>query len=87
MELIEIVGIVAGLCTSGALIPQVVTTIRKKKASDISVLLFIVMMTGNALWAWYGIDKSDAAIIWTNLLSLALNVTMLVLKFRYEKKN
>jgi MtN3 and saliva related transmembrane protein len=84
MDVIEIVGIVAGICTSGALIPQVVTTIRKKRASDVSFFMFIVMLTGNGLWAYYGIEKSDAAIIGTNLLSFALNVTMLVLKFKYK---
>lgn len=84
MEFIEILGIVAGLCTSGALIPQVVTTIKKKKASDVSVFMFVVMLTGNGLWTYYGVDKSDAAIIGTNLLSFSLNVIMLVLKFRYR---
>lgn len=84
MEFIEIVGIVAGLCTAGALIPQVVITLRKKQASDVSVGMFIVMLSGNALWAWYGVDKSDAAIIGTNLVSFSLNVVMLVLKFRYK---
>ena len=85
MDITEIVGIVAGLCTAAALIPQVVTTVKKKQASDVSVGMFIVMLTGNGLWTWYGIEKSDAAIIGTNLVSFALNVTMLVLKFRYRK--
>jgi MtN3 and saliva related transmembrane protein len=85
MAFIDILGIVAGLCTSSSLIPQIVTTLKKKKAGEVSIFMFIVMMTGNALWIYYGFDKSDIAIISTNFLALALNVVMLILKFRYRE--
>ncbi|RYY05795.1 MAG: hypothetical protein EOP43_08070, partial [Sphingobacteriaceae bacterium] len=78
--IIKAVGLVAGACTSCALIPQVVQTIKTKKASDVSIFMFVVMLTGNALWVFYGFTKSDLAIILTNLLTVGLNVTMLVLK-------
>jgi MtN3 and saliva related transmembrane protein len=84
MEFIDILGLVAGMCTSSAIIPQIVTTVKKKKAADVSVLMFMVLMTGNALWVYYGITKSDVAIISTNLFSLVLNIIMLVLKYRYR---
>lgn len=84
MELIEILGLVAGVCTSGSIFPQVVTTIKKKKAGDVSIFMFIVMLTGNALWIVYGISKSDLAIICTNILALALNIIMLILKVKYK---
>jgi MtN3 and saliva related transmembrane protein len=87
MAFIDILGIVAGLCTSSSLIPQIVTTLKKKKAGEVSIFMFIVMMTGNALWIYYGFDKSDIAIISTNFLALALNVVMLILKFRYRENN
>jgi MtN3 and saliva related transmembrane protein len=83
MEFIEILGLVAGVCTSSSLLPQLIKTIRVKKAEDVSVVMFIVMLTGNALWIYYGFDKSDVPIIATNFLSLGLNIAMLVLKFRF----
>ncbi|WP_353719032.1 SemiSWEET transporter [Dyadobacter sp. 676] len=85
MDIIEVVGLVAGICTSSAVIPQLVTTIRKKKASDVSMAMFIVLLTGNALWVFYGFNKSDIPIIATNLFTIGLNVAMLVLKFKYKK--
>jgi len=85
MEFIEILGLVAGACTSGSLIPQVVNTVRKKKAQDVSIFMFIVMLTGNALWIVYGFSKSEIPIIITNALALSLNITMLVLKFKYKE--
>ncbi|MGI4729080.1 MAG: SemiSWEET family sugar transporter [Janthinobacterium lividum] len=83
--LVKIIGLVAGACTSCALIPQVVQTIKTKKASDVSIFMFIVMLTGNALWVIYGLMKSDIAIILTNLVTVGLNITMLFLKFKYKE--
>jgi MtN3 and saliva related transmembrane protein len=83
MEFIEILGLVAGICTSSSLIPQLVKTIKLRKADDVSVFMFIVMMTGNSLWIYYGIDKSDFPIIATNILALSLNIAMLVLKAKF----
>jgi len=84
MAFIEVLGLVAGICTSSASIPQIVTTVKTKKAEDISPFMFIVMLTGNVLWVFYGFEKSDIPIITTNFLSLALDITMLVLKFKYR---
>jgi MtN3 and saliva related transmembrane protein len=85
MEFIDALGIVAGILTSSSIIPQIVTTLKKKKAGEVSVFMFIVMMTGNALWIYYGFYKSDIAIISTNFLALALNVVMVTLKFLYRE--
>ncbi|HEX8609547.1 MAG TPA: SemiSWEET family transporter [Pedobacter sp.] len=85
MEFIDALGIVAGILTSSSIIPQIVTTLKKKKAGEVSVFMFIVMMTGNALWIYYGFSKSDIAIISTNFLALALNVVMVTLKFLYRE--
>lgn len=86
MKFIDLLGLVAGICTSSSLVPQIFTTLKKKKAGDVSVFMFIVMLTGNALWIYYGTDKSDIAIISTNILALSLNIIMLFLKFRYKEK-
>lgn len=85
MDFIEGLGLAAGICTSSSVIPQLVTTIKKKKASEVSALMFIVLLTGNALWVYYGIDKKDIPIISTNIFTLILNIIMLYLKVKYKK--
>jgi MtN3 and saliva related transmembrane protein len=84
MDFIEILGIVAGVCTSSSVIPQLIKTVKEKKADDVSLVMFIVLITGNSLWVYYGIDKSDVPIIATNILSILLNCAMLFLKFKYK---
>ncbi|RYY07129.1 MAG: hypothetical protein EOP43_04180 [Sphingobacteriaceae bacterium] len=83
--LIKILGLVAGACTSLAVLPQVITTFKTKKASDVSFFMFIVMLTGNILWVVYGFFKSDVAIIVTNFITIALNIIMLVFKVKYKE--
>ncbi len=84
MDTTEIIGLVAGICTSSALLPQLFTTIKKKKANDVSLFMFIVMFAGNALWTYYGFAKQEFPIILTNIFSLILNIVMLCLKFKYK---
>ena len=86
MELASFIGVAAGVCTSVASVPQIITTIKKKKAADVSPLMFAVLLAGNALWAWYGLLKSDLPIMITNLFSVFLDLVMLYLRFKYRAK-
>lgn len=85
MDFLQIVGLVAGICTSSSIIPQLIKTIKLKKAEHVSVVMFIVMMTGNILWIYYGFQKSDIPIIATNFLAILLNIIMLILKFKFRQ--
>jgi MtN3 and saliva related transmembrane protein len=86
MELASLIGTAAGICTSVASIPQIVTTIQKKKAADVSPVMFTVLLAGNALWAWYGLIKSDVPIMVTNFFSVLLDLVMLFLRHKYRTK-
>jgi MtN3 and saliva related transmembrane protein len=81
---LTILGVVAGICTSSAVVPQLIKTLKSKKAEDVSPVMFIITLTGNALWIYYGVSKKDAAIISTNILSFILNAIMLYLNLRYK---
>ncbi|HEV7381594.1 MAG TPA: SemiSWEET transporter [Dyadobacter sp.] len=85
MDFIEILGLAAGICTSSVVIPQLVATVKKKKASEVSTMMFIVLLTGNALWVYYGFDKNDTPIIATNIFTIGLNIAMLFLKFKFKE--
>lgn len=86
MELTEVIGLVAGICTSTASIPQIVTTVRNNKAADVSPFMFIILLMGNVLWVCYGIKRSDLPIIVTNMVSVILDLVMLFLRFKYRKQ-
>lgn len=86
MNWTQVIGLFAGVCTASSLLPQLVKTIKEKKAEDISKLMLFVLMTGVATWIVYGIMRDDMPIVLTNSFSLLLNITMVVLRFKYSRK-
>lgn len=80
----EIVGIIAGTLTAASLVPQFIKSIQEKKV-DVSPLMFILLVAGNALWMWYGIKLDSLPIIVTNGFGFLMDATMLVLRFKYGK--
>lgn len=85
MNLTQIVGLFAGICTSSSLLPQLIKTVKEKKADDISKAMLFVLMIGVATWVVYGILRDDLPIIITNSFSLMLNIAMIVLRIKYKK--
>ncbi|MBK5209676.1 MAG: SemiSWEET transporter [Flavobacteriaceae bacterium] len=87
MNWVDILGLVAGICVSVAVIPQIKKAWHTKTVKDISPVMFGMLMFGVFLWIIYGIIKRDIAIIITNSFSLILNSVMLYLLIKYGKKN
>jgi MtN3 and saliva related transmembrane protein len=85
MDWIQIVGLFGGICTASSMLPQLIKTVKEKKAEDISKKMLIVLMIGVATWLVYGILRKDLPIIITNSFSLVLNISMLVLRIKYSR--
>jgi MtN3 and saliva related transmembrane protein len=84
LEWTDILGLVAGVCTTVAVIPQIRKAWKTKKVEDVSPGMFIVLMVGLFLWVIYGITQDDIPIIATNGVALCLNGLMLFLMVRYK---
>jgi MtN3 and saliva related transmembrane protein len=78
MTTTEYIGIIAGICTSVSLLPQLIKMIKKKNAGDISFMYLFVLLAGLALWVWYGVRQEDLPIILSNAFAVLLNVAILV---------
>ena len=64
---------------------QIIKGYKTKSLKDISKYLMILISAGAALWLLYGIIVDDVFIIGTNLAAIALMITVLIMKKRYEK--
>lgn len=82
----EIIGIAAGILTAASMLPQVIVTIRKKEASDVSIGMLLTLMAGLAMWVFYGFLKKDLPILITNIFSVLVNIVMIFLRIKYGKK-
>ncbi len=86
MGYVEWVGIASGIFTSVSMLPQIIKTVKEKKAGDISLVMILILLTGVGGWIYYGVLRHDLPIIITNSFSFALNFLMLILHWKYEEK-
>ena len=77
-------GLLAGALTSIAAIPQLIKTLRTRHARDISIWQPLLLAIGIALWLIYGILIHDMPLILSNIVPLACNVMLTILKLRYR---
>ena len=84
MNWTEVLGLLAGFCTTIAVTPQLIKTWKTKSVEDISIKMFSVLTTGLLLWAIYGVIKSDLPILITNGISFTLNCIMVIFYFLYK---
>ncbi|WP_243835445.1 SemiSWEET family sugar transporter [Maribacter spongiicola] len=82
----ELIGILAGIFTTIAAVPQIYRAWKTKKIEDVSPKMFLILTIGVLLWTVYGIMKKDVPIILTNGISTLLNSTMLFLILKFRKK-
>jgi MtN3 and saliva related transmembrane protein len=85
ISLTTIVGAIAGILTAISMLPQLIKTFRKKQSEEISVIMLLILILGIATWIYYGFLRRDDPIIFTNAFSLFVNITLLVLHFKYKK--
>ncbi|HYE00962.1 MAG TPA: SemiSWEET transporter [Alphaproteobacteria bacterium] len=78
--LLDITGYAAALCTTGAYLPQVIRVWRTRSTEDISLWMFLVLVTGLVLWLVYGLWKGEIPIVAANAVTLVLASIILYFK-------
>jgi len=78
------IGYVAGALTVISFLPQVVRVWKTKRTTDLSLGMFVILITAGGLWITYGALTSDWPVIATNGGMVALNIAILVAKLRFK---
>ena len=84
MDLVQLIGLTAGVLTTISFLPQVIKTWKSKSANDLSLLMFSMFCTGILMWLIYGLLINDLPIIFSNIATLSLAGTILFFKFRFK---
>ncbi|MCC5636087.1 SemiSWEET transporter [Nostoc sp. CHAB 5844] len=84
MNLITVLGLVAGALTTIAFLPQMFKIWKTKSAKDVSFVMLITFMSGLLLWLVYGIALQALPIIISNAISFIFNLIILWLKIKYK---
>ena len=77
------IGISAGVLTTTSFLPQALKAWTTRRTGDVSLVMFLVMVAGIALWLVYGLAIGDAPLIVANLVTLALAGAVLAAKLRF----
>nr|WP_211234034.1 SemiSWEET transporter [Chitinilyticum litopenaei] len=79
-------GLAAASCTTIAFVPQVWQVWRSRSAQDISLGMYLIFVTGVALWLVYGMLGRDLPLILANSVTLLLAGAVLVMKLVFERR-
>jgi len=66
-----------------SLLPQAIKSWKTKSTKDISLMRYVIYVTGLVLWIIYAILIQNGPVAVMNSVGLALAVTILYLKLRY----
>jgi MtN3 and saliva related transmembrane protein len=81
------VGIAAALCSMTSFGPQIVKIWRERDASQVSLRMYVVTVTGFSLWVAYGVLIGSWPIAGSNIVCLLLSGTILALKWRFRGRD
>ena len=83
MNLIEIVGFIAGALVSLSFLPQIIKSWKSKSTKDIAISLTIINISGQILWIIYGLGISSISLIIMSGITLLMTSSLLILKIKY----
>ena len=78
-------GYFAAILTTVAFLPQLIKTLKTKKADDVSLITLIMFIIGVLSWIIYGYKISSLPILLANLITFILNLLILISKIYFSK--
>lgn len=81
--LVEAVGVAAGIMTTCSFLPQVIKAYRTRETKSLSLVMYLVLLTGVSTWFAYGLLISSFSIILANAVTAVLVLLVLVMKIRF----
>ena len=83
MNLTDLTGYLAAALTTCSFIPQAWLTFKTRDVSGISLGMYGAFTLGVALWLAYGVLMAAWPVVIANAITLALALSILLMKLRY----
>jgi MtN3 and saliva related transmembrane protein len=84
MNMIELLGYFAAVCTTISFLPQAIQIVRTKDTTSISLMMYTIFTIGVFLWFVFGLYKNSMPIILANGTTLLFAITILYFKIKYK---
>lgn len=86
LDLVEVLGLIAGILTTLSFIPQIKKVWITKSVRDISILMYVMYCSGLLLWSIYGVLINSISIMIANSLTLVFALSILAMKMRWSDR-
>ncbi len=86
MNITTLIGALAAICSTISFVPQAVKIIRSRDTKSISVGMYLLTVTGFALWTSYGGLLGEWPLIAANAICLGLSAFILTMKLLPREK-
>jgi len=83
---VQILGLIAGVLTAIASMPQLIKVIKTKNVDDISWLMLVILISGLSLWIWYGFKQEELPIILSNAFAVLVNIALFIYYLIFREK-
>ena len=83
---VEFFGYFAAILTTLAFLPQLIKTLKTRKAEDVSLVTLVMFLTGVLSWIIYGYKISSTPILIANIITFILNLLILIFKINFAKE-
>ena len=83
----EFLGFTAAVLTTSAFVPQAWMTVRTRETRSISLAMYIVFNIGISLWLGYGWLIDSRPMIYANVVTLMLSMTILAVKWQNRERD
>jgi MtN3 and saliva related transmembrane protein len=84
LSVADLVGTGAALCSMASFVPQITKIWRERDAASVSLRMYVVTVTGFALWTTYGALTGSWPVAVSNTVCLVLSAVILGLKWRFS---
>lgn len=84
MNVVTLLGFVAGTLTTIAFLPQLFKTWKSQSAKDISSEWLVIFTAGILLWLIYGVCIRSTPVILANSVTLVLTSIILFFKLKFD---
>jgi MtN3 and saliva related transmembrane protein len=81
--LLETLGFIAAILTTLSFLPQALRIRRLGSAEDVSLTMYLMMVTGQGLWLIYGFVIATPSMIGANMVSMSFVIWVLIMKLRH----
>ena len=84
VDIVEIIGLIAGIITSLGFLPQLFRGFKTKKLNDVSYFMPAVLSFGMSMWFIYGYIINSIAITIANSFGVFCCIVLIIMKKLYS---